>query len=55
MTQAYEIQQTTFDAARPWAVVTTLRTFNRVIARYADQEKARRYARDLNRMYQRAA
>ena len=49
MTQLYEVQKMTFDAARPYAVVATFRSFNRVIARYEDEAAAKRRARDLNK------
>jgi hypothetical protein len=49
MTKAYEVQKTTFDAARPFAVVATFRSFNRVIARYETEQQAKRRARDLNK------
>jgi hypothetical protein len=45
----YEVQKMTFDAAHPWAVLATFRSFNRVIARYADERQAKRRARDLNK------
>ncbi len=37
------------DASRPFAVVATFRSFNRVIARYSDKQAAERRARDMNR------
>ena len=49
MTQLYEVQKMTFDAARPYAVVATFRSFNRVVGRYEDEAAAKRRARDLNR------
>ena len=49
MTKAFEVQKMTYDAARPYAVVATFRSFNRVIARYEDKARAERRARDLNR------
>lgn len=48
MTKAYEVQKMTFDAARPYAVVATFRSFNKVIARYSDEASAKRRARDMN-------
>ena len=49
MTKAYQVQKMTFDATRPYAVIATFRSFNRVIARYEDETAAKRRARDLNR------
>lgn len=49
MTKNFEVQKTTYDAARPYAVVATFRSFNRVVARYSDEQQAKRYARDRNR------
>src|ERR1700733_1719115 len=49
MTKAYEVQKMTFDAARPYAVVATFRSFNRVIERYSDEASAKRRAYDMNR------
>jgi len=48
--KAYEVQKLTYDASRPYAVVATFRSFNRVIDRYSDESKAHRRARDLNRV-----
>jgi hypothetical protein len=49
-TQNYEvIVQNRFDAARPFAVIATFRSFNKIIARYSDEDSARRRARDMNR------
>jgi hypothetical protein len=50
MTKNYEVQKMAYDAARPYAVVATFRSFNRVIARYEDETAAKRRARDLNRV-----
>ncbi len=47
--KTYEVQKMTFDAARPYAVVATFRSFNKVIARYANEADAKRRARDMNR------
>jgi hypothetical protein len=49
MNRKYLVQKMTFDATRPYAVVATFRTFNRVVARYSTEEQAKRRARDLNR------
>lgn len=43
------VQKDDFDAAKPYAVVATFRSFNKVKARYASDEQAKRRARDLNR------
>ena len=45
----YTVEQTHFDAARPFSVVATFRRFNRVIARYETREQAMRRAADMNR------
>ncbi len=45
----YQVIKSDYDASRPFAVIATFRSFNRVIARYADETKAKRRARDLNR------
>ena len=52
MTKNYEVRKMSFDAARPWAVVATFRSFNQVMGRYADKASARNRARDLNRRSQ---
>ena len=44
----YEVTKTDFDAARPYTVVATFRTFNRVVGRYETETQAKRRARDLN-------
>jgi hypothetical protein len=49
MTKFFEVQKQTFDAARPFAVVATFRSFNRVVGRYEDEAAAKRRARYLNR------
>lgn len=49
MAQPYEVQKMTFDAARPYAVIATFRSFNKVIARYASEAQAKRRARDMNK------
>lgn len=49
MTKSYEVQKMTFDAARPYAVVATFRSFNKVIARYASEAQAKRRARNMNK------
>jgi hypothetical protein len=51
MTKAYEVQKMTFDAARPYAVVATFRSFNKVIERYSDETAAERRARDMNKRH----
>ena len=43
----YEVKKMSFDAARPYAVVATFRSFNNVVARYEDIQAAKRHARDL--------
>lgn len=50
--KAYEVKKMAYDAARPYAVIFTLRTFNRVIARYEDETAAKRRARDLNHAWE---
>lgn len=50
MIKAYEVQKTTYDAARPYAVVATFRSFNKIIERYSDESAAKRRARDMNRI-----
>lgn len=50
MAKAFEVEKHSFDATRPWAVVATYRSFNRVIQRYEDESAAKRRARDLNRL-----
>lgn len=49
MTKAYEVQKMTYDATRPFAVVATFRSFNKVIDRYSNEADAKRRARDMNR------
>jgi hypothetical protein len=49
MTNAYEVQNSKFDASRPFAVVATFRSFRKIVGRYATEEQANRRARDLNR------
>jgi hypothetical protein len=44
----FQVEKMSFDAARPYAVVATFRSFNRVIGRYATLEQAKRRARDKN-------
>lgn len=51
MTKAYEVVQDTYDATRPYSVITNLRSYNRVIGRYQTAEKAKRRAANLNRSY----
>lgn len=48
---AYVVETHTYDTSRPFAVVATFRSFNRVVGRYADASKAKRRARDLNRTH----
>jgi hypothetical protein len=52
MTKAYEVRKSNYDAARPFAVVATFRSFNQVIERYADEDAANRRARRLNRQHE---
>lgn len=49
MNKAYAVQQIKMDAARQWAVVATFRSFNRVIAKYAEKSQAVRRAHDMNK------
>ncbi len=46
----YEVQRIAGDAARPYAVVATFRSFNKVIARYFVEQAAKRRARDMCRV-----
>lgn len=46
--QAYTVEKSDYDASRPYAVVCNLRSFNKIVARYADKSKANRRARDMN-------
>jgi hypothetical protein len=48
-TRHYVVEQRAYDASRPYAVVATFRSFNQVIARYAERANAQRRARDMNR------
>jgi hypothetical protein len=50
-TPAYEVQKLTLDAARPYAVVATFRSFNRVVARYETWAKAQRRATAMSKLY----
>lgn len=45
----FEVLATKYDAARPYAVVATFRSFDKVIARYPDRRSAMRYAAQRNR------
>ena len=45
----YEVVSSNYDGSRPWIVIATFRSFNRVIARYADRSNAMRRARDMNK------
>ena len=49
MKKMFEVQKMIFDAARPYVVVATFRSFNRIVARYENEADAKRRARDLNR------
>lgn len=49
MTKNYEVQKMTGDATRPYAVIRTFRSFNKVVQRYEDKAAADRRARDMNR------
>lgn len=44
----FEVQKMTYNVARPYAVVVTFRSFNKVIGRYETEQQANRRARDLN-------
>lgn len=48
MGRRYEVQASKFDAARPYAVVATFRTFNKVVGRYETETQAKRRAYALN-------
>lgn len=48
-TKLFIVQKQRFDAARPYAVVATFRSFNKIVSRYEDEQAAKRRARDLNR------
>lgn len=49
ITVRYAVERHHISAAQPWRVVATFRSFNRVVARYADKKQAQRRARDMNR------
>lgn len=49
ITTRYAVEYHKVSAAQPWRVVATFRSFNRVVARYADKQQAQRRARDMNR------
>jgi hypothetical protein len=49
MAKAFEVQKSNYDAARPFAVVATFRSFNKIMGRYADEASAKRRARVLNK------
>lgn len=51
----YAVLKSAYDASRPYAVIATFRTFNRVIERYADRAAAVRRAGDMNRAAKRFA
>lgn len=46
----YVVESNAISAAQPFAVVATFRSFNRVVARYADEAQAKRRCRDMNRI-----
>lgn len=48
MTKRYEVQKLSMDTARPYGVVATFRSFNRVVGRFETEEQAKRHARRLN-------
>jgi hypothetical protein len=47
MTKLYEVQLTAYDVRRPYAVVATSRSFNRIVALYETEAIAKRWARAL--------
>jgi hypothetical protein len=49
ITQNFVVIRSDYDASRPFIVVATFRTWNKVVGRYATIEQANRRARDLNR------
>lgn len=49
MAKAYIVEKSAFDASRPFVVVATFRSFNKVVGRYATKQEAGRRACDLNR------
>ncbi len=49
MAPAYIVKKMHFDATRPWVVVATFRSFDRVVARYDNERDAKRRARDMNK------
>jgi hypothetical protein len=49
--KAYEVRESTFDASRPWAVFTNLRSYNRVISRHQTKAGARIKAARLSRQH----
>lgn len=44
---SFIVQKDTYDASRPFAVLRTFRSFNRVAGRYATKGQAKRRVRDL--------
>lgn len=48
---AYEINISKYDTARPYEVVATFRSFNKVVGRYATLGQAYRRSRELNNVY----
>lgn len=49
MTKNYEVQKMTGDAARPYAVVRTFRSFNKVVQKYETKQQADKRAWAMNR------
>ena len=45
----FEIVISKYDASRPYAVIATFRSFNRVMGRYETEVQAKRRVSDLNR------
>ena len=41
------VQRSAYDASRPWIVLCTFRSFNRVFGHYAERGEALRRVRDL--------
>jgi hypothetical protein len=49
MIMNYEVIKSEYDASRPYVVIATFRSFNKVIGRYSDETSAKRRARDMNK------
>lgn len=45
----YEVQKLQYDATRPYAVIRTFRSFNKVVQRYETKEQANKRAWSMNK------